>query len=143
MHRRNPRLSGAARGAWFVGLIISLIITPAYGHHSIVMYDRTVETSITGTVTQWDWTNPHCWLQIMVDDVNGTPQLWVLEANSTGQMARGGWTADSVKPGDEVTVIINPIRDRTRAGRLGTVRFSDGRELQRAGDASGTRPSPF
>jgi len=107
------------------------------------MYDRTIETSITGTVTQWDWTNPHCWLQIMVDDENGTPRLWVLEANSTGQMARGGWMADSVKPGDEVTVIINPIRDGTRAGRLGTVRFSDGHELQRAGDALGTRRSPF
>jgi hypothetical protein len=143
MHMKNRVLSAAKCIALFVGLFLSLLFTPSSAHHSITMYDRTVETSITGTVTQWDWTNPHCWLQIMVDDENGTPQLWVLEANSTGQMARGGWTADSVIPGDEVTVIINPIRDGTRAGRLGTVQFSDGRELHRAGDASGTRRRPL
>ncbi len=79
----------------------------------------------------------------MVEDENGAERIWILEANSTGQMARGGWTADSVKAGDQVTVIMNPIRDGTRAGRLGTVRFSDGRVLQRAGDASGSGPSPF
>jgi hypothetical protein len=143
MHLRNRIGSRARCVAWFAAFVLSLFIAPSYGHHSITMYDRTIETSISGTVTQWDWTNPHCWLQIMVDDENGTPRLWVLEANSTGQMARGGWTADSVKPGDQVTVIINPIRDGTRAGRLGTVHFSDGRELHRAGDASGTRSSPF
>jgi len=96
-----------------------------------------------GTVTEWEWTNPHCWLHVMVEDENGTPHLWTLEANSTGQMARGNWTADSVKAGDEVTVILNPIRDGTRAGRLGSVHFSDGRVLRRAGDASGSGPSPF
>jgi hypothetical protein len=129
--------------ASLISLLVSLFVMPAFGHHSIIMYNRTIETSIAGVVTQWDWTNPHCWLQIMVDDENGTAQLWVLEANSTGQMARGGWTANSIKPGDEVTVIMNPIRDGTRAGRLGSVHFSDGRVLHRAGDASGTRPRPF
>ncbi len=131
------------RALGFAGLAASLCVVPAFGHHSIVMYDRTVETSIVGTVTAWEWTNPHCWLHVMVDDENGTPRQWTLEANSTGQMARGGWTADSVKAGDEVTVILNPIRDGTRAGRLGSVRFSDGRVLRRAGDASGSGPSPF
>jgi hypothetical protein len=107
------------------------------------MYDRTVKTSIAGMVTAWEWTNPHCWLHVLVDDENGTARLWTLEANSTGQMARGGWTADSVKAGDEVIVILNPIRDGTRAGRLGSVHFSDGRVLRRASDASGSGPSPF
>ncbi len=126
-----------------LSFVIALFAFPASGHHSITMYDRAVETSITGTVTEWEWTNPHCWLHVMVEDENGAERIWILEANSTGQMARGGWTADSVKAGDQVTVIMNPIRDGTRAGRLGTVRFSDGRVLQRAGDASGSGPSPF
>ena len=69
-------------------LIIALFAFPAFGHHSITMYDRTVETSITGTVTEWEWTNPHCWLHVLVEDENGTARLWTLEANSTGQMAR-------------------------------------------------------
>ncbi len=126
-----------------LSLIIALFAFPAFGHHSITMYDRTVETSITGTVTEWEWTNPHCWLHVLVEDENSTARLWTLEANSTGQMARGGWTADSVKAGDQVTVIMNPIRDGARAGRLGSVRFSDGRVLHRAGGASGTGPRPF
>ncbi len=121
----------------------SLFATGASAHHSIVMYDRTQEIWIGGTVTAWEWTNPHCWLHVMVEDENGISRLWTLEANSTGQMARGGWTADSVKAGDKVSVTMNPVRDGTRAGRLASVHFSDGRVLYRAGDASGSGPSPF
>jgi hypothetical protein len=130
-------------------LLLSCALVPiakaddAAAHHSIAMFDRNAETTISGTVSRWEWTNPHCWLDVLVEHADGTGQHWMIKANSTGQMGQGGWSADSLHAGEKVLVTINPIRDGTRGGRLVSVQFSDGRILHRASDVSGTRPYPF
>ena len=110
-----------------------LLSAPASGHHSIAMYDYSIDISISGVVSEFEWRNPHTWLHIMIEDETGTPALWTLEGNSTGQLMRVGWTADAVKPGDEVTVIIHPLRDSTRGGAIAALHLADGRVLGTGG----------
>ena len=112
---------------------VIVLSAPASGHHSLAMYDTTTQISVDATVTEFEWANPHCWLHIMVEDESGTARLWTLEGNSIGQLVRAGWTADAVKAGDEVTIILNPLRDGTRGGRIEAIHFPDGRELRRLG----------
>ena len=114
----------------FASIIVSV---PASGHHSIAMYDYSIDISISGVVSEFEWRNPHTWLHIMVEDETGTPALWTLEGNSTGQLTRVGWTADAVKPGDEVTVIIHPLRDTTRGGAIAALHLPDGRVFRAGG----------
>lgn len=121
-------------------VVVIALSVPASGHHSLAAYDTDTEISVTATVTEFEWANPHCWLHIMVEGEDGTARLWTLESNSVGQMIRAGWTADSVKAGDEVTIDLNPLRDGTRGGRLNTVHFSDGRVLRRQGGGGAYDP---
>jgi hypothetical protein len=106
---------------------------PAFGHHSLAMYDTATKVTVEAVVTEFEWRNPHSWLHIMVKDESGTEYEWTLESNSTGQLTQSGWSQDSVKPGDAVTVVLNPLRDGTRGGRLEEVRHPDGRTFSRQG----------
>jgi Family of unknown function (DUF6152) len=87
-------------------------------HHSTTMFDHSKTMTITGTVVELRWTNPHVSLL-----VNGTasageePTLWLLEMTSPGNLVRaGGWTRSAVKPGDLVEVEMSPLRDSTKHG---------------------------
>jgi hypothetical protein len=120
---------------YILPVLLPLLALPisAGAHHSQAMYDANGETSATGVVSQWEWTNPHTWLHVMVKDESGTERMWTFESNSTGQLARGGWSEDAIKAGDEVTVTFRPLRDGTRGGSIRAVRFPDGRELLHPG----------
>jgi len=98
------------------GLLIGL--STAAAHHSATMFDFSRTLTITGTVVELRWVNPHVSLSI-----NGTlkegeePELWVLEMTSPGNLVRaGGWRRDAVKPGDRVEVDFFPLRDAERRG---------------------------
>ncbi|MEE8439371.1 MAG: DUF6152 family protein [Micropepsaceae bacterium] len=123
------------RSKYSVPLICSLFALPisASAHHSQAMYDASKQTSTTGIVSEWEWTNPHTWLHLMVKDESGQERLWTFESNSTGQLMRGGWSEQAIKAGDEVTVTFRPLRDGTRGGSIRAVRFPDGRELLHPG----------
>ncbi len=123
------------RSKYAVPLVFSLLVLPisAGAHHSQAMYDNTQELSIEGIVSEWEWTNPHTWLHVMIKDESGTERQWTFESNSTGQLERGGWSGDAIKAGDEVTVIYRPLRDGTRGGSIRAVIFPDGRELLHPG----------
>ncbi len=123
------------RSRYSVPLIFSLMALPlsASAHHSQSMYDASKQTSATGIVSEWEWTNPHTWLHVMVKDENGQDRLWTFESNSTGQLMRGGWSEHAINPGEEVTVTFRPLRDGSRGGTIRAVRFPDGRELLHPG----------
>ena len=112
---------------------LAVVSAPATGHHSLAMYDTSSEVTMEGVVEEFEWRNPHSWLHIKVKDENGTERMWTLESNSTGQLTQIGWSPDVAKPGDAVTVVLNPLRDGTRGGRLEEIQHPDGRVFTRVG----------
>ena len=112
---------------------LAALSAPAFGHHSLAMYDTSTQVSMEGVVEEFEWRNPHSWLHVMVKDENGIERRWTLESNSIGQLIQTGWSPDIVHPGDAITVVLNPLRDGTRGGRLEEIRHSDGRIFTRIG----------
>ena len=111
------------------GIAVSLFVVPALGHHSFAMFDQTQTLSVTGTVTELAWLNPHTWLHIEVMDEDGNAVTWSFEASSVGRLAGTGWAPDIVVPGDRVEVGFSPLRDGTPGGHLRTMTLPDGTEL--------------
>ena len=107
---------------------------PASAHHSFAMFDADKTVTVTGTVKEFEWTNPHAWLRIMVaDQTAGKPLQWALEMGSPGQQAGRGWKPDSVKPGDKVTITLHPLKDGSRGGQLLTAMLPGGQQLTNGG----------
>jgi hypothetical protein len=99
---------------------------PAFAHHSFAVYDRTKLLTLKGNVKSFQWTNPHCVIWVLVQpDGGGEPQEWSFETTSPGVLTRGGWTRNSVKPGDKVAVEFYPLRDGSHGGGLSAVTLVD------------------
>jgi len=107
----------------------------ASAHHGNSAYDEQARVTIKGTITEFVWTNPHCQIYLDVKDKNGNIVHWGIETNSPGILTRAGWTRRSVKPGDEVTIILCPAKNGAPVAYIGSgdpgtkVIFPDGREL--------------
>src|SRR5690242_12584862 len=85
---------------------------PASAHHSFAMFDRTKLLSYSGTIKEFEFTNPHGWLHVMVRDPKTQKDFeWSFEMGGLGQLAEQGIKADSLKPGDKVTVEAHPLKD--------------------------------
>ncbi len=118
-------------------LVVTLLFlcAPASAHHGNSAYDEQARVPIKGTVTEFVWTNPHSQIYLDVKDKNGNIVHWGIETNSPGILTRAGWTRRSVKPGDEVTIILCPAKNGEPVAYIGSgdpgtkVIFSDGREL--------------
>lgn len=108
-----------------VALVLALLGGAALrAHHSFAMYDQAKPISITGTVTQFRWINPHALLSVAVPaDAGGTPPMWVLELSSPGNLTRAGWTRTSVNVNDRVEVSFYPMKDGSRGGACVKVTF--------------------
>ena len=103
-------------GAAAIMLAALLPIQSAGAHHSFAMFDRTKEVKLPGTVKTFQWTNPHSWLQLDVDQPGGTPKEYSIELGSPNTMSREGWRRTSFKAGDHVVVTIHPMRDGSAGG---------------------------
>jgi hypothetical protein len=88
----------------------------AQAHHSGAMFDRTKQLTITGTVKEFNWTNPHASFAIEVLKPDGSTELWGVEMNSPNNLVREGWTRTTITPGDKVQALINPLRDGKPGG---------------------------
>jgi hypothetical protein len=107
-------------------IAISMMPALSVAHHSFAMFDRTQVVPLKGVVREFQWTNPHSWVQLMVKDPSGEAQEWSLEALSPNVLGRMGWKRNSLKPGDEITAYVNPTRDGTHGGNLVKVMLADG-----------------
>jgi hypothetical protein len=105
------------------------LAAPAFAHHSFAMFDREKAVNITGTVKEYEWTNPHVWIHIMTADGQGTPRQWSFEMQSVQQDAAAGWRADSVKPGDTISIEFHPLKDGSRGGQLMSATLANGTHL--------------
>jgi hypothetical protein len=116
----------------FVSLAISVLAlstSSAFAHHSFAMYDRDKTDTVAGIVKEYEWTNPHVWIHVMAPDATGKPIEWSFEMQSIAQDAAAGWRADSVKPGDKVSIDFHPLKDGTRGGQLVAATIANGQRL--------------
>lgn len=115
----------AAALALVAGLL--MVSIPMLAHHGTTAYDPTKTLKLKGTVTSFNWVNPHVSLGWDVKAENGEVEHWVVELTSPGMLTRSGWHHDSVKAGDEVTVYIHPSKNGSKSGIFQRVVFADGR----------------
>jgi len=115
----------------YFGLAMSFLIVSAAAsaHHSVAMFDLTREIAVQGTVKDWQWTNPHAWLQVLVTDASGADVEHGFELGSPNTLVRSGFRKDSFKPGDKVKVIAAPRRDGTVGGLYLCGRTAEGKWL--------------
>ena len=100
--------------------------SPSAAHHSFAMYEPTKTLTFKGTVKSFQWTNPHVILWVLVQpDGGGAPQEWSFETTSPGVLTRNGWTRQSLKAGDKVSVTFSPLRDGSHGGGLNSVTLLD------------------
>ena len=105
--------------------------TSVLAHHSAAMFDDGKVVEKKGTVKELQWTNPHVWLQVVIDE-NGKKTEWSLEAGSPNTLSRQGWRASTFKAGDVVTVRFNPMKDGSAAGQFIGAKFeADGKTIGR------------
>lgn len=105
------------------------IAGPALAHHAWHGYDMDHTTTVKGTVTNFDWGNPHVWIYLDVKDDKAGIGKWSAGGPSPSRMAGTGWDKNTLKPGDEITAIGHRISDGTNFLRLEKVILADGREL--------------
>jgi hypothetical protein len=106
---------------------------PALAHHSFAMFDFQASKTVTGTVEQFDWTNPHTFIWLQVPTANGASERYGFEGMSPNYLGRRGWSKSTLKPGDKVTVIYHPLKDGSKGGTYQKVQLSDGKELMNIG----------
>jgi hypothetical protein len=100
---------------------ISMGVAPAFAHHSFAMFDNQKNLVLDGTVKEFQWTNPHSWVQLVVKDASGKDVEWSIEGGSPNGLSRSGWKRTSLKPGDKAQITIHPLKDGTNGGSLVTV----------------------
>lgn len=109
----------------------------ALAHHSFAMFNSDKRLLLEGSIKEMQWTNPHAWMQVMVPSPNGKVVEWSIEMNSPNMMFRSGWRRDTLKPGDKVRVMANPLRDGRPGGALVYAVLPDGKKMGQYADASG------
>ena len=125
-----------------VGLVI--VPVPVVAHHGAASFDTTKEVTLKGTVTDWIWANPHCFLKFDAKDDTGTVRNWAVETQNPTDMTRRGWARTSFKPGDEVTVTMQVVKSGAPVGRIRSVVLANGQTLGTgpAAPPVGAAPAP-
>jgi hypothetical protein len=130
VQRAHPPLTPASgRGTAIALAALFLAAVPAAAHHSFAMFDQRKIMTLEGTVTEFQWTNPHAFIEIDVSGERGQVRHWSIELNSPNNLRRQGWSRSSLKPGDKVTLRINPLRDGKAGGLFLDLTLAGGRVL--------------
>ena len=111
--------------------IVAVLATtaPVTAHHGGATFDTTKTLTLQGTVTEWIWANPHCFLKFDAKDDSGTVRNWVVETGNPTDMSRSGWARSSFKVGDVVTVTLQPVKSGAPVGRIRGVVLANGQTL--------------
>jgi len=126
----NPRL------AKFILVVAALFLvsSPLLAHHGNAAYDEEHWVTLSGTVTEFVWSNPHCQIFMDVKDDKGSVVNWAVESQSPGILRRNAWTRTSIKPGDEIKVTLAPAKSGAPVGFSGNTKgqvvFADGHVLK-------------
>jgi hypothetical protein len=109
--------------------ILAAAWVPAQAHHSFVMFETTKQTKLSGTVTGFEWTNPHAYIEMDVKDADGAVKHWSVEMGSPSILQQGGWKFNTLKKGMEITLSLNPLKNGNPGGLLIQVTLPDGKTL--------------
>jgi hypothetical protein len=108
---------------------VALLSSALVAHHANAVFDLGKKLTLTGTVTEWFWANPHCLLRFDVKDDSGELKHWVAETQAPPNMTPFGWTKQSFAVGDQVTVTLEPVKNGSPLGRILQVKLPDGKTL--------------
>jgi hypothetical protein len=131
--RRVPAVAAVAICLWGAA---------ARAHHSGAGVDRTRTITVSGVVKEFRWTNPHSWIDLVVTGDDGAQTLWSVEMNPPPYLIRAGWRSSTLKPGDKVSVTMNPIRTGEPGGIFVSVTLADGKVLGGRGGGPPAAPPP-
>ena len=115
-------------GLWSIALAI-LTVVPAFAHHSFAVYDHTRTLTLRGTVTRFQWTNPHGFIEMDVQQSDGSVKHYSVELTSINMMQRVGWRSNMIKPGDKVQVVMAPLLSGEPVGLGLEVVLADGKTM--------------
>ena len=115
-----------------ISLAILMVGAPAFAHHGNSAYDMGKTVSYKATVTRFEYSNPHTQIYFDVADDKGNVEHWVAETTNPAMLNRVGWNRETLKPGDQVTLVVNPNKVGAKVVFLQKVVFSDGKELSTA-----------
>jgi hypothetical protein len=111
-------------------IVLIVVCGPANAHHGASMFDMEHLITVKGTVTNFDWSNPHAMIYADVKDEKGDLQKWAIETRGgPAVLTRAGWTKDTIKSGDQVTLVGHPAKNGTNNMRLAKVVLANGQEL--------------
>jgi hypothetical protein len=113
-------------------LVVMLLgggMQPAAAHHSSAMFDQQKKVQLTGTVREFQWTNPHCYIQLVVKNALGKEEEWSLELGAPMYLYGRGWRPSTLKAGDRLVVTLSPLRNGSRGGLLVDAKTMDGKPL--------------
>jgi hypothetical protein len=106
----------------------SLLACAAVAHHSFAMFDPTRTVTLSGTVREFQFNNPHCFIQLLVTS-DGRTDEWSIEMGSPPHLLRSGWKPNTLKPGDKITIVFNPLREGSKGGNYVSVTGADGKVI--------------
>jgi len=112
-----------------LGAAVAMVGTPALAHHGQAAYDTSKIVTVKGVVTRWLWSNPHCVLFLDATDENGQVVHWIGEVQNPLSMTNMGWTGDSFKPGDHVTIRLTPAKNGAPIGLIADAIMANGHKL--------------
>ena len=110
--------------------LVALAAQPAAAHHSTAMFEWGKETKITGTIKEFQWTNPHSWIVFIAPNAQGGTDEWGFEGMSPNFLGRNGWSKHSLNPGDKVELTYYPLKDGRKGGFSVVVTFPDGHSIR-------------
>ncbi len=121
---RNERLN-----VFLMAVCFLTVSVPLLSHHGAAGYDMDKQLSMKGTVTEWLWANPHCFLKFDSTDDAGNVAHWAVEVSNPTDMTKRGWSKHSLNPGDKVTLTVRPAKNGEPVGQLLKVVLPDGQTL--------------
>lgn len=122
-------------GCVVIAVLLLLTRASIVAHHGAASFDTSKTVTLKGTVTEWIWANPHCFLKIDAMDETGGVRNWALEAQNPTSMTQRGWARSSFKVGDQVTVVLEAVKNGAPIGRIVRVTLPDGSSLVGANPA--------
>jgi Family of unknown function (DUF6152) len=108
---------------------VALLSSALVAHHATAVFDLGKRLTLTGTVTEWFWANPHCLLRFDVKNDNGEMTHWVAETQAPPNMTPFGWSKQSFAVGDQIKVTLEPVKNGQPLGRILQVLLPDGKTL--------------
>lgn len=122
----GPGAPAACGPRGLVGVACAALAGAAAAHHSTNMFDSENPIELTGTIVEWQFENPHCFIILEVTEESGESTVWSLEGLSPNVIFRQGWRPDSLQPGDTITATVFPLRSGASGGSYRELHWADG-----------------